>query len=218
MTASDPCFLSVAEAAALIAAKRLSPVELVQAYLARIERLDGTLHAYVRVLPDEALAAARAAEADIAAGGYRGPLHGIPMGLKDIYDTARVATEGGSKLCLGRVPAADATTVRLLKQAGAIVLGKLTTWEFAIGGTAFDTPFPPARNPWIPNATPQARRAVRVRRWLPACARWRWAATPAGRSAGRLLGAVSPVSSRLMAGSAGSGSCRYRSASIIRGP
>jgi len=148
MTASDPCFLSVAEAAALIAAKRLSPVELVHSYLARIERLDGALHAYVRVLPDEALAAARAAEAEIAAGHYRGPLHGIPIGLKDIYDTARVATEGGSKLCLGRVPASDGTTVRLLKQAGAILLGKLTTWEFAIGGTAFDTPFPPVRNPW----------------------------------------------------------------------
>jgi len=95
MTASDPCFLSVAEAAALIAAKRLSPVELVRAYLGRIERLDGTLHAYVRVLPDEALAAAHAAEAEIAAGRHRGPLHGIPIGLKDIYDTAGVATEGG---------------------------------------------------------------------------------------------------------------------------
>ena len=148
MAASNPCFLSVADAAALIAAKRLSPVELVQAYLARIERLNDALHAYVRVLPEEALAAARAAEAEIAAGHYRGPLHGIPIGLKDIYDTAGVATEGGSKLCLGRVPAADATTARLLKQAGAILLGKLTTWEFAIGGTAFDTPFPPARNPW----------------------------------------------------------------------
>ena len=154
MTASDPWRLSVAQAAALIAAKRLSPVELVQAYLARIERLNEVLRAYVRVLPDEALAAARAAEAEIAAGRYRGPLHGIPIGLKDIYDTAGVATEGGSKLCLGRVPAADATTARLLKQAGAILLGKLTTWEFAIGGTAFDTPFPPARNPWNTDRDP----------------------------------------------------------------
>jgi aspartyl-tRNA(Asn)/glutamyl-tRNA(Gln) amidotransferase subunit A len=106
------------------------------------------------VLPNEALAAARAAEAEITDGHYRGPLHGIPFGLKDIYDTASVATEGGSKLCLGRVPAADATTARLLKQAGAILLGKLTTWELAIGGTAFDTPFPPARNPWNPEHDP----------------------------------------------------------------
>jgi aspartyl-tRNA(Asn)/glutamyl-tRNA(Gln) amidotransferase subunit A len=148
MTDSDPCFLSVAEAASLIAAKRISPVELTRAYLARIERLNGTLHAYVRVLHDEALAAARAAEAEILAGKYRGPLHGIPIGLKDIYDTAGIPTEGGSKSCLGRIPAKDATTTRLLKEAGAVLLGKLTTWEFAIGGTAFDTPFPPARNPW----------------------------------------------------------------------
>ena len=148
MTDSDPCFLSVAEAASLIAAKRISPVELTRAYLARIERLNGTLHAYVRVLDDEALAAARAAEAEILAGRYRGPLHGIPIGLKDIYDTAGIPTEGGSKSCLGRVPAKDATTTRLLREAGAVLLGKLTTWEFAIGGTAFDTPFPPARNPW----------------------------------------------------------------------
>jgi aspartyl-tRNA(Asn)/glutamyl-tRNA(Gln) amidotransferase subunit A len=92
MTDSNPCFLSVAEAASLIAAKRISPVELTRAYLARIERLNGTLHAYVRVLHDEALAAARAAEAEILAGRYRGPLHGIPIGLKDIYDTAGIPT------------------------------------------------------------------------------------------------------------------------------
>jgi len=148
MTDDNSCFLSVAEAAPLIAAKRISPVELTRAYLDRIERLNGTLHAYVRVLHDEALAAARAAEAEIMAGRYRGPLHGIPIGLKDIYDTAGIPTEGGSKSCLGRVPAKDATTTRLLREAGAVLLGKLTTWEFAIGGTAFDTPFPPARNPW----------------------------------------------------------------------
>lgn len=148
MTAADPCFLSVAEAAELISTRRLSPVELTRAYLDRIERLNGALYAYVRVLHDAALAAARAAEAEITTGRYLGPLHGIPIGLKDIYDTAGVATEGGSKLCLGRTPAEDATTTRLLRQAGAILLGKLTTWEFAIGGTAFDTPFPPARNPW----------------------------------------------------------------------
>jgi aspartyl-tRNA(Asn)/glutamyl-tRNA(Gln) amidotransferase subunit A len=148
MTGTEPCFLSIAEAASLIAAKRLSPVELTRAYLDRIERLNDTLHAYVRVLHDDALAATREAEAEIMAGRHRGPLHGVPIGLKDIYDTAGIATEGGSQLCLGRVPAEDATTTRLLKQAGAVLLGKLTTWEFAIGGTAFDTPFPPARNPW----------------------------------------------------------------------
>jgi aspartyl-tRNA(Asn)/glutamyl-tRNA(Gln) amidotransferase subunit A len=148
VTAADPGFLTVAEAASLIAAKQLSPVELTRAYLDRIERLNGTLHAYVRVLHDQALTTARMATEEISAGHYRGPLHGVPIGLKDIYDTAGVPTEGGSKLCLGRIPASDATTTTLLKKAGAILLGKLTTWEFAIGGTAFDTPCPPARNPW----------------------------------------------------------------------
>ena len=148
MTATNPCFLPITAAAELIANRRLSPVELTRAYLDRIEQLNGTLHTYVRVLHDDAVAAARAAEAEIMAGNHRGPLHGIPIGLKDIYDTTGIPTEGGSKSCLGRVPTEDATTTRLLKQAGAVLLGKLTTWEFAIGGTAFDTPFPPARNPW----------------------------------------------------------------------
>ena len=123
MTDTDLCFLPVAAAAALIAAKQLSPVELTRAYLDRIEQLNGTLHAYVRVLHDEALAAGRAAEAEIMAGRYRGPLHGIPIGLKDIYDTAGVATEGGSKLCLGRTPTKDANVTRLLKEAGVVLLG-----------------------------------------------------------------------------------------------
>jgi len=154
VTASDLCFLTVAEAASLIAAKQLSPVELTHAYLNRIENLNGTLHAYVRILHDEAITAAEKAAAEIATGHYRGPLHGIPIALKDIYDTAGVPTEGGSKICLDRVPTSDATTTRLLKEAGAILLGKLTTWEFAIGGPAFDTPFPPARNPWNTDRDP----------------------------------------------------------------
>ena len=104
MTASDLCFLTVAEAASLIAAKQLSPVELTHAYLNRIESLDGTLHAYVRILHDESITAAEKAAAEIATGHYRGPLHGIPIALKDIYDTAGVPTEGGSKICLDRVP------------------------------------------------------------------------------------------------------------------
>ena len=86
-----PDFLTIAEAARLIEQRELSPVELVDSRLARIERLDGKLHSFIRVLADEARAEARAAEAEIAAGNYRGPLHGIPIGLKDIYETAGVA-------------------------------------------------------------------------------------------------------------------------------
>jgi aspartyl-tRNA(Asn)/glutamyl-tRNA(Gln) amidotransferase subunit A len=141
-------YLTIAEAARLIEQRELSPVELVDSRLARIERLDGRLHSFIRVLADEARAAARADEADIAAGHYKGPLHGIPIGLKDIYETAGIPTTGHSKVMQDHVPKADATSVRRLKEAGAIVIGKLATHEFAFGGPSFDLPWPPARNPW----------------------------------------------------------------------
>ena len=143
-----PDFLTIAEAGALIAKRDLSPVELTQSRLARIERLDGQLHSFIRVLGDQALAAAREAEAEIMAGRWRGPLHGIPIGLKDIYETKRVPTTGHSKVMIDHVPQADATSVRRLTEAGAIMLGKLATHEFAFGGPSFDLPWPPARNPW----------------------------------------------------------------------
>ena len=143
-----PDFLTIAEAGALIAKRDLSPVELTQSRLARIERLDGQLHSFIRVLGDQALAAAREAEAEIMAGRWRGPLHGIPIGLKDIYETKRVPTTGHSKVMIDHVPQADATSVRRLTEAGAITVGKLATHEFAFGGPSFDLPWPPARNPW----------------------------------------------------------------------
>ncbi|MDH7797574.1 MULTISPECIES: amidase [unclassified Beijerinckia] len=140
--------LTIAEAAALIAQRKLSPVELTSAFLDRIERLDPTLNAYLLVLRDEALSAARQAEAEIAAGRYKGPLHGIPIALKDIYATKGIRTTGHSALLKDYVPQEDAFTASALAQAGAILLGKTATWEFAIGGTSFDLPWPPARNPW----------------------------------------------------------------------
>ena len=143
-----PEFLTIAEASALISKRELSPVELVQSRLERIERLDGKLNSFIRVLSEEALAAARLAEAEIVAGRWRGPLHGIPIGLKDIYETKGVPTTGHSKVMIDHVPQQDATAVRLLTEAGAIVLGKLATHEFAFGGPSFDLPWPPARNPW----------------------------------------------------------------------
>src|SRR5579871_4936559 len=143
-----PDYLTVAEAARLIERKELSPVELTESRLQRIERLDGRLNSFIRVLGDAARAEARAAEAEIAAGRYRGPLHGIPIGLKDIYETAGVATTGHSKVMQDHVPAADAFSVGKLRDAGAIVVGKLATHEFAFGGPSFDLPWPPARNPW----------------------------------------------------------------------
>src|SRR5215213_5815841 len=113
-----PEYLTIAEAARLIAAKELSPVELLDSRLQRIERLDGRLNSFIRVLADEARATARTAEAEIAAGHYRGPLHGIPIGLKDIYETAGVATTGHSKVMKDHEPAADAFSVARLRVAG----------------------------------------------------------------------------------------------------
>src|SRR5437763_454988 len=143
-----PDFLTIAAAARLIEQRELSPVELVDSRLARIEKLDGQLHSFIRVLADQARADARAAEAEIAADRYRGSLHGIPIGLKDIYETAGVATTGHSKVMQDHVPRADAFSVAGLRDAGAIVMGKLATHEFAFGGPSFDLPWPPARNPW----------------------------------------------------------------------
>jgi Asp-tRNA(Asn)/Glu-tRNA(Gln) amidotransferase A subunit family amidase len=143
-----PDYLTIAEAARLIETKELSPVELTDSRLARIDRLDGQLHSFIRVTADDARAAARAAESEVVAGRYKGPLHGIPLGLKDIYETKGIPTTGHSKVMQEHVPAEDAVSVAKLKNAGGVMLGKLATHEFAFGGPSFDLPWPPARNPW----------------------------------------------------------------------
>ena len=139
---------TIAEAGALIAARKLSPVELVKSRLDLIDRLDGKLHAFVKVTREEALDAAKRAEAEIMAHGPKGPLHGIPVAHKDIYSTRGLATTAHSKVLARHVPDADALTVARLATAGAVSLGKLATHEFAWGGPSFDLPWPPARNPW----------------------------------------------------------------------
>src|SRR4051812_32452011 len=148
--AMDPTQLSAAEAGRAIVAGTLSPVALTEAYLDRIAALDGELHSYVLVLRDEALNAARAAEREIREGRSRGPLHGVPIGLKDIYKTRGVRTTAGSRVYLDHVPDEDAESWVRLRDAGMILLGKHETHEFAIGGPDFTLPFPPARNPWNP--------------------------------------------------------------------
>jgi aspartyl-tRNA(Asn)/glutamyl-tRNA(Gln) amidotransferase subunit A len=145
---SELHFLTIAEASALIRDKKLSPLELTRAVLDRVHASDGRLNTYLLVLADQALADAAKAEQEIAAGGWKGPLHGIPIGLKDIYNTSGIRTTGHSALFADHVPAEDAFTVARLRKAGAVITGKLATWEFAIGGTSFDLPWPPARNPW----------------------------------------------------------------------
>ncbi len=144
-------FPTIAEAASLIAEKKLSPVELTQSCLARIKRLDGTLHSFITLTEEAALATARDAEVAIMRDGPKGPLHGIPIGLKDIFNTKGVLTTAHSRQLEHNVPEEDATTTRLLAEAGTVMLGKLSTHEFAFGGPSFDLPWPPARNPWNPD-------------------------------------------------------------------
>jgi aspartyl-tRNA(Asn)/glutamyl-tRNA(Gln) amidotransferase subunit A len=139
---------TIAAAARLIAAKRLSPVELTRACLDRVHALDEQLHAFVHLTEERALTEARAAEAAIMTHGPRGPLHGIPIGLKDIVDTKGIPTTCQSKLLQDNIPDADATCAEKLAAAGTVLLGKTTTHEFADGGPSFDLPAPPARNPW----------------------------------------------------------------------
>src|SRR5712671_2978285 len=142
--------MTAAEAAQAIAARQLSPVELMTALLERIARLHPKLNVFIRFDGDAAMAAARAAETEIASGRLRGPLHGVPVGIKDIIDVAGLPTTCHSKILIDNIATADAVCVSRLRGAGAIVLGKLSTHEFAIGGPSFDLPWPPARNPWNP--------------------------------------------------------------------
>ena len=141
-------YLSIRQAGELIQRGELSPVELTRACLDRIQSTDDRLHSFILLLADEALAQARTAEAEVLRGDYRGPMHGIPFALKDLYDTAGVRTTSGSQVDIDRVPSEDATTTARLKEAGGILLGKLAMHEFALGGPDWTTPFEPARNPW----------------------------------------------------------------------
>ena len=142
--------LTISEAGRLIAAHKLSPVELVDALLARINSVDEDLHSYITVVAEEARVTARVAEKEIMAGRHRGPLHGIPYGLKDNFNTKGIRTTAASRLMLDFVPDEDATLHARLRSAGAILLGKLNTWEFGTGTGVVqaDLPFPLARNPW----------------------------------------------------------------------
>ncbi|HET6183159.1 MAG TPA: amidase [Acetobacteraceae bacterium] len=141
-------FLTIAEAAKLLAARKLSPVELTRSRLDRIKKLDGRLHSFLLLTEERALADARAAEKRLMSGQSRGVLDGIPIAHKDIYNTAGIRTTAHSRLLEHNVPARDATVVRKWAEAGTVMLGKLATHEFAMGGPSFDLPWPPARNPW----------------------------------------------------------------------
>jgi aspartyl-tRNA(Asn)/glutamyl-tRNA(Gln) amidotransferase subunit A len=140
-------FSSLTDAAALLRAGKVSPVELVRACLGRIEAQNPVLNAFITVTAESALQQASKAEADMRRGKWRGPLHGIPVALKDMIDTRGVRTTGASAVYLDRIPAADAAVVSRLKRAGAILLGKLNMQEFAIGGSSVPSHFGPVCNP-----------------------------------------------------------------------
>lgn len=140
--------LSISEASELLRTKKLSPVELTKTCLDRIESLNPVLNAFITVMHDSAMAEALQAEDEIHQGNWRGPLHGIPIGLKDLIDTAGVRTTCGSALFADRIPTADAEVVTRLKQSGAVIVGKQNLQEFAYGGTSASSHYGPVRNPW----------------------------------------------------------------------
>jgi len=150
----DLPYLSLTEASALIRSHRVSPVELTQAILDRIDRVDGMVGAFITVTRDEALAAAREAEREIAQGKYRGPLHGIPFGVKDTHYTKGIRTTANTPVLVDFVPDFDATVVAKLKQAGGVLVGKMKLPEFSFGSAGEGGAFPDAKNPWNLSRTP----------------------------------------------------------------
>lgn len=151
---SDPAYLTIAEASKLIAARKLSPVELTEACLGRISKFDHLLDSFVTLTAERARTEAKAAEAAVMAGQPLGRLHGIPYCLKDIFETAGIRTTAMSRVLADHVPSRDACCQEKMAAAGGILLGKNATWEFAHGGPSWDVLFPPARNPWNRDHSP----------------------------------------------------------------
>jgi aspartyl-tRNA(Asn)/glutamyl-tRNA(Gln) amidotransferase subunit A len=149
MDRDELCARPLADVARLIERREVSPVAVTEAVLARIDRLNPRLNAFITVMRDEALAAARAAEAEIGRGRYRGPLHGVPISFKDLLATRGVRTTAGARVFADRVPTDDATAVRKLRAAGAVPVGKTNMLEVAYGEVHPD--FGPCRNPWHPD-------------------------------------------------------------------
>ena len=148
MKTEELCYQSVAQLGELIRRKELSPVEVAEGFLARTEALEPRLNSYITLLREESLAAARQAEKEIQDGTYRGPFHGIPVGLKDLYNTGGIRTTSGSVIFKDYVPDADCTVAERFKAAGAYVIGKLNMTEFAYDPTGDNFHYGPARNPW----------------------------------------------------------------------
>ena len=139
---------TLSEASAKIRQRAVTSTQLTEACLARIEEIDPKLNSFITVMKDQALAQARDLDAEQRAGKFRGPLHGIPIGLKDLIDTQGVRTTAASNVFKDRVPTEDAEVTRKLKAAGAVLIGKLNMHEFAYGGSSVTSAFGPVHNPW----------------------------------------------------------------------
>jgi aspartyl-tRNA(Asn)/glutamyl-tRNA(Gln) amidotransferase subunit A len=154
MPFDELCYWTIGELAAKIQAREMSPVEVTRAQLDRIDRLDTTLNAYLTVLAEQALQEARAAEQEIMRGHYRGPLHGVPIAVKDLFEMRGVKTTAGSVILKDYVSAGDATVLARLRQQGAVVLGKLQLHEFAYGGSGVNPHYGTPKNPWALDRVP----------------------------------------------------------------
>jgi aspartyl-tRNA(Asn)/glutamyl-tRNA(Gln) amidotransferase subunit A len=150
----EVCHFTIAQLSRALRSRSLSSVEITEAYLHRIGALDPDLNAFIAVTADRARLEARLADDELASGESRSPMHGIPYGLKDIYETAGVGTTAHSRILENYVPARDCTVQAKLRAAGGVLLGKQSLWEFTYGGPSFDLPWPPARNPWDLNRSP----------------------------------------------------------------
>ena len=170
-------FRTITEISDVIASKQVSPVEITTAMLARIGEFDGQLKSYATVMADSAMAAAQKAEQEIDAGMSRGPLHGVPIAVKDLCFTKGVRTMGAAKVLADHVPSYDGTVIAKLEAAGAVLLGKLNLTEGAMGGynPEFDIP----KNPWNPTGGQVHRRAVPGSRQPQDYVSVRWVATQA---------------------------------------
>ena len=147
-TETKPVYVTLEDAAVAIRARQTSPVELTEVCLARIAAVEPRLNAFVTVTADLARAQARQAESEISSGRYRGPLHGIPVAVKDLFATKGIRTTAGSRILRDWIPDEDATVVRKLREAGAVLLGKLGLHEFAYGISSVNPHFGDVRNPW----------------------------------------------------------------------
>ncbi len=151
---NDLCYLNALELSTLLRKREVSATEILQAMLERIENVDPKLNTYITVIAEEALAVARRCDSDLIAGQDRGPLHGIPVAIKDLYDTAGTRTTSGSKIVADRVPEQDATGVARLREAGAVIIGKTNLNEFACGVTTTNAHYGDTLNPWDLSRTP----------------------------------------------------------------